>query len=81
MASIKRFEDLECWIKTFLVGCSWRTFCPGNFSLRNLLLIVNRTQIVPVKVKFSQFFPKISKIADKISLIINMLYLCSFDVS
>jgi len=33
---------------------------------------------VPVKVKFSQIYPKISKIAMKISCIINMLKLCSF---
>jgi hypothetical protein len=35
-------------------------------------------QILPVKVKFSQIFPKISKIAVKISRIINMLKLRSF---
>ena len=35
-------------------------------------------QIVPVKVKFDQIFPKITKIAVKISCIINMLKLCSF---
>ena len=41
-------------------------------------VFLNCAQIVPVKVKFSQIFPKISKIADKISRIINTLKLCSF---
>jgi hypothetical protein len=35
-------------------------------------------QIVPVKVKFSQIFPKISKIAVKIFCIISVLKLCPF---
>jgi hypothetical protein len=39
---------------------------------------VDCAQIVPVKVKFSQIFPKITKIAVKISCIINMLKLRSF---
>jgi hypothetical protein len=38
----------------------------------------NCAQIVPVKVKFSQNFPKISKLTDKIYCIINMLKLRSF---
>jgi hypothetical protein len=38
----------------------------------------NCAQIVPVKVKFSQILPKISKITVKISRIINMLKLGSF---
>jgi hypothetical protein len=41
-------------------------------------MLVDCAQIVPVKDKFSQIFPKISKIAVKISSIINMLKLCSF---
>ena len=41
-------------------------------------MLVDCAQIVPVKVKFSQIFPKISKIAIKISSIINMLKLYSF---
>jgi hypothetical protein len=35
-------------------------------------------QIVPVKVKFFQIFPKITKIAVKISCVINTLKLCCF---
>ena len=41
-------------------------------------MLVDCAQIVPVKVKFSQIFPKITKNADKISRIINMLKLRSF---
>jgi len=41
-------------------------------------MFVDCAQIVPVKVKFSQIFPKITKNADKIYCIINTLKLCSF---
>jgi len=41
-------------------------------------MLVDCAQIVPVKVKFSQIFPKIPKIAVKISCVINMLNLRSF---
>ena len=41
-------------------------------------MFVDCAQIVPVKVKFSQIFPKIPKIAVKMSRIINTLKLCSF---
>jgi hypothetical protein len=41
-------------------------------------MFVDCAQIVPVKVKFSQIFPKISKTVVKISYIINTLKLCSF---
>jgi len=41
-------------------------------------MLVDCAQIVPVKVKFSQMFPKIPKHADKISRIINTLKLWSF---
>jgi hypothetical protein len=41
-------------------------------------MFVDCAQIVPVKVKFSQIFPKISKITDKISCIISTLKSCSF---
>jgi len=40
-------------------------------------MFVDCAQIVPVKVKFSQIFPKISKIAVKISCVINTLKLGS----
>jgi hypothetical protein len=47
-------------------------------TLRDFLLIRNCAQIVPVKVKFYQILPKISKIAEKIYNIINMLKLDPF---
>jgi hypothetical protein len=61
---------------TFGEFCSMTMIITGCKS--GAFMLVDCAQIVPVKVKFSQIFPKISKTAVKISRIINMLKLGSF---